>query len=99
MRVCSTDAVHLRIRGASDVLFFILRVIYSNTEGDTLLYIVFKGRSIECRKTRTKVITSAYQIKDKYQKEPMKTEIHVTFLKRGEKTRVTKSRFLLVLRR
>ena len=30
--------------------------------------------SIECRKTKTKVITTANQNKDKYQNEPMRTQ-------------------------
>ena len=53
--------------------------------------------SIECRKTKTKVITTANQNEDKYHKEPMRTQSKYTGLKRG-KTRVTKSRLVLVLR-
>ena len=50
--------------------------------------------SIECRKTKTKVITTANQNKDKYHKEPMRTQSK--YMKSG-KTRVTKSRLVLVL--
>ena len=34
--------------------------------------------SIECRKTKTKVITTANQNKDKYHKEPMRTQSKYT---------------------
>ena len=57
-----------------------------------------RGYSIGCRKIEHKVITTANHNKGKYQKEPIRTEgkNKVTCLERG-KTRMTKSRLVLVL--
>ena len=38
------------------------------------VYSVIEQFSIECRKTKTKVITTANQNKDKYHNEPMRTQ-------------------------
>ena len=36
--------------------------------------IIDRALSVECRKTKTKVITTANQKKDKYHKEPIRTQ-------------------------
>ena len=51
---------------------------------------------IECRETKTKAITTANHDKRRQDNEQNSKQIHVTGTKRG-KTRVTKSRLVLVL--
>ena len=59
---------------------YLLKLIYSgfiSTEFNNLLVIAsnkLERFSIECRKTKTKVITTANQNKGKYHKEPIRTQ-------------------------